>query len=195
MSKNNEQENAENWIKILFSRLFKNATENKGFTKTFPAIIYAVAENGLTADIYLPADSSKIIPDVKLRNNVAVSVGNTVFVTAINRNMSNLFIDFNASMASSGNGNGTIKDAFNTGLSGIGFFQNATGDVLDFKNIDTTDSNISITDNITNNTVDISFSNTPTFTLVNVQNGATGSFTTVDSKTVTVTNGIITNIV
>ena len=89
------QKNAEGWFQMLFNKYFDKRSKNENFTKTFQAIVKTVYNGGTSADILMPDDLNNIIPNVKVRAGVTISAGSTVWCTALNRNMSNIFIDMN----------------------------------------------------------------------------------------------------
>lgn len=89
------QKDAEGWFQMLFNKYFDKRSASENFTKTFQAIVVAVYNGGTSADIVMPDDLINIIPSVKVRSGVTLKVGSTVWCTALNRNMSNIFIDMN----------------------------------------------------------------------------------------------------
>jgi hypothetical protein len=95
---NNKVQNAkdaESWFQILFNKYFDKRSASENFTKTFPVIVKNVYNGGTSVDVVMPDDLNNIIPNVKVRVGVTLKVGSTVYATALNRNMSNIFIDMN----------------------------------------------------------------------------------------------------
>jgi hypothetical protein len=66
--------------------------------KHYSATVLAVNTSTGLASIQLHG-GTQTIPNVKMRNNVAVAVGDEVEVLAINGSLNNIIIDFNKSMA------------------------------------------------------------------------------------------------
>jgi hypothetical protein len=87
------------------SRLFKQAIQsivreelnNLGYDKKIPGIVVTTPASGL-CDIAINSSSlsstPSVISNVRVRNEANISAGDTVYITAINGNMNNTFLDF-----------------------------------------------------------------------------------------------------